>query len=171
MVALGSGEDRHVDVEQIALPGVGLRYEFQTEAGQRIAVVSRRTGKQELVLYAQDDPDSAGVVIPLTATEADTLAEILGAPHIVERLSDLHRQVVQLIVEQIAVPVGSRYDGRPLGDTQARTRTGASIVAVVRGENVFASPRPDFVLRSGDVLIVVGTDEGTRGVADILAGQ
>jgi TrkA domain protein len=158
-----------VDVEETALPGVGLRYEFTTAAGRRIAVVSRRTGQQELVLYAEDDPDRAGVVVSLTATEADTLAEILGAPRIVEHLSDLHRQVEQLVVEQMEVPSGSVYDGRPLGDTRARTRTGASIVAVVRGAEVFASPRPDFPLRGGDVLVLVGTDEGVRGVAQILA--
>ena len=85
-------------------PAWGLRYDFATAEGQRIAVVSRRTGKQELVLYAQDDPDRAEIVIPLTATEADTLAEILGAPRIVERLSDLHRQVEELIVEQVLGP-------------------------------------------------------------------
>ena len=161
-------QDGLVDVEETALPGVGLRYDFETAEGQRVAVVSRRTGKQELVLYAQDDPDRAEIVIPLTATEADTLAEILGAPRIVERLSDLHRQVEELIVEQVLVPAGSLYEGRPLGDTRARTRTGASIVAVVRGEKVSASSRPDFVLRVGDVLIVVGTDEGVRGVEEIL---
>jgi TrkA domain protein len=158
-----------VDVEETALPGVGLRYDFTTAARQRVAVVSRRTGQQELVLYAEDDPDSARVVVPLTATEADTLAEILGAPRIVERLSDLHRQIEQLVIEQMEVPAGSMYDDRPLGDTRARTRTGASIVAVVRGTDVFASPRPDFPLRGGDVLVVVGTDEGVRGVAEILA--
>jgi TrkA domain protein len=158
-----------VDVEETALPGVGLRYDFTTAAGQRIAVVSRRTGQQELVLYDEDDPDSARVSVPLTAVEADTLAEILGAPRIVERLSDLHRQVEQLVVEQMEVPAGSPYDGRPLGDTRARTLTGASIVAVVRDTDIFASPRPDFVMRGGDVLVVVGTDEGVRGVAEILA--
>jgi TrkA domain protein len=158
-----------VDVEETALPGVGLRYDFATSAGQRIAVVSRRSGQQELVLYAEDDPDSARLVVPLTATEADTLAEILGAPRIVERLSDLHRQIEQLVVEQIEIGPDSVYAGRPLGDTRARTRTGASIVAVVRGTEVHASPGPDFPLRGRDVLVVVGKDEGVRGVAEIIA--
>ncbi|MFC6936914.1 cation:proton antiporter regulatory subunit [Actinomadura yumaensis] len=51
------------------------------------------------------------------------------------------------------------YDGRPLGDTQARTRSGASIVAVVRSGQVHASPRPDFVFAAGDTVVVVGTGE------------
>jgi len=158
-----------VDVQETALPGVGLRYDFATASGHRLAVVARRTGDQELVLYAADDPDSARVVVLLRPEEADTLAEILGAPRIVDRLTDLHRQIQELIVEQMELPPGSPYDGRTLGDTRARTRTGASIVAVVREHEVVASPRPDFVLRGGDVLVVVGTDEGTRAVADIIA--
>jgi TrkA domain protein len=55
-----------------------------------------------------------------------------------------------------------------MGDTQARTRTGASIVAVVRDREVVPSPRPDFVFRHGDVVVVVGTAEGTQAVSDIL---
>jgi TrkA domain protein len=42
-------------------------------------------------------------------------------------------------------------------------------VAVVRGGNVFASPRPDFVFRAGDVVVVIGTAEGTAAVAAVLA--
>jgi TrkA domain protein len=42
-------------------------------------------------------------------------------------------------------------------------------VAVVRDREVVASPRPDFVFRAGDVVVVVGTAEGTEAVAEILA--
>ena len=60
-------------------------------------------------------------------------------------------------------------DGRTLGDTQARTRTAASIVAVVRGPSVHASPRPDFRFSAGDIVVVVGTKEGADAVAELLA--
>ncbi len=87
-----------------------------------------------------------------------------------ERLAQLQRQVEGLVSEQIPILAGSPYDGRTLGDTRARTRTGASIVAVVRDGDVIASPRPDFGFRAGDVVVVVGTAEGTEAVATILAG-
>ena len=63
---------------------------------------------------------------------------------------------------------GSPYDGRSLGDTRARTRTGASIVAVVRHGQVVASPRPDFVFHPDDIVVVVGTADGTAAVARLL---
>jgi TrkA domain protein len=35
---------------------------------------------------------------------------------------------------------------------------------------VIASPRPDFVFAAGDVVVVIGTAEGTAAVSDILTG-
>ena len=39
----------------------------------------------------------------------------------------------------------------------------------MRGDAVIASPSPDEVLRSGDVLVVIGTELGISGVNDIVA--
>jgi TrkA domain protein len=158
-----------MDLERIALPGIGLQHAFVTARGRRVAVISHRLGRQDLVVYDRDDPDSAVLTITLTAEEAAALAELLGSTRIVERLAELNRQVEGLRSEQIPIAAGSPYDGRPLGDTRARTRTGASIVAVVRDGQVVASPRPDFVFRGGDVVVVVGTDDGTSAVAAIFA--
>jgi TrkA domain protein len=158
-----------VDVEEIALPGIGLRYDFATRSGQRVGVVCHRGGRRDLVIYDRDDPDSSRDVLQLTDDEGDVLAELLGAPRIVERLADLHREVEGLISEQLLIEPASPYDGRTLGDTEARTRTGASIVAVVRGGQVHASPRPDFGFVAGDIVVVVGTREGADAVAGLLA--
>lgn len=58
---------------------------------------------------------------------------------------------------------------RPLGDTQARTRTGVSIVAILRGQNVIPSPTPQEVLRDDDVVVAVGTREGLDALDKLLA--
>lgn len=160
-----------MDVERTALPGIGLRHVFTTARGRRIGTISHRGGRRDLLVYDRDDPDTCVLSVPLTSQEADALAELLGTARIVERLAELHRQVEGLVSEQILITEGSLYDRRPLGDTQARTRTGASIVAVVRDGNVVASPRPDFVFRANDVVVVVGTAEGTAAVADLLAAH
>ena len=41
-------------------------------------------------------------------------------------------------------------------------------MAVARRGEVIASPRPDFVFTAGDVVVVIGTADGTTAVADIL---
>ncbi|MFR0357401.1 cation:proton antiporter regulatory subunit [Streptomyces sediminimaris] len=159
-----------MDVNEVLLPGVGMRYEFVNHEGDRLGVVVQRSGDFEVVLYPGDDPDEARPVFRLTSEEADTLAEILGAPRIAERFADLTREVPGLSAGQVEVRAESPFAGRALGDTRARTRTGASIVAVVRGEDVIASPGPGQTLRAGDVLVVIGTREGIGGVQRIVQG-
>ncbi|GAA3425908.1 cation:proton antiporter regulatory subunit [Streptosporangium nondiastaticum] len=157
-----------VEVEQTALPGIGLRHEFTTRSGRRVGVVSHRTGRRDLVIYDRDDPDRACEAVKLNDEEADVLCELLGAPRIVQRLNDLHREVEGLVSVQLPVLAGTPYAGRTMGDARVRSRTGASIVAVVRGGQVFASPGPDFGLAADDVIVVVGSPESTSAVADIL---
>ncbi|MCT7356577.1 cation:proton antiporter regulatory subunit [Streptomyces sp. 15-116A] len=159
-----------MDVNEVLLPGVGARYEFVNHEGDRIGVVAQRSGEFELVVYPGDDPDEARPVFRLTGEEADTLAEILGAPRIAERFADLTREVPGLNAGQVEVRPGSPFVGRALGETRACTRTGASIVAVVRGEDVIASPGQAQTLRAGDTLVVIGTREGIAGVQRIVQG-
>ena len=40
-----------MDVTEVKLPGVGLRYEFDLAQGGRIGVVARRSGDFEFMLY------------------------------------------------------------------------------------------------------------------------
>lgn len=158
-----------MDVRETKLPGVGLRYEFENRDGERIAVIARRGGEFEVfVCTVPGDPDSARRVFRLTDKEADALAQILGAPRMVEGYADLTKEVPGLSAGQVMVAAGSHYDGRPLGDTKARTRTGASIVAIVRADQVLASPGPEELLFAGDVLVVIGTDEGIAAVRQLV---
>lgn len=157
-----------MEVKEVLLPGVGLRYEFDNRDGDRIGVIARRSGEFEVVVYAAADPDQARQVFRLTDEEAEALAQILGAPRMAERFADLTKEVPGLDAGQVEVTAGSPFVDRPLGVTRARTRTGASIVAIVRADEVLASPGPDEVLRAHDVLVVIGTDDGIGGVRRIV---
>ncbi|GAB3819174.1 cation:proton antiporter regulatory subunit [Micromonospora zhanjiangensis] len=158
-----------VRVEQTALPGIGVRHDVVTGSGLRVGVVTHRNGRRNLVLYDRSDPDSCVADIPLTDDEAEALADILGASLMLGQLSGLRQQAAGLLTEQISIPAGSPYVGRRLGDTKARTRTSASIVAVLREREVIASPDPTFRFAAGDVVVVVGTRQGLDGVSKILA--
>jgi TrkA domain protein len=163
-----SRRDDVLHVNEILLPGVGLRYEFTNRDGDRLGIVARRDGDFEVVVYADADPDESRPLFRLTSNEAEAVAEILGAPRIAERFADLTREVPGLSAGQIDVPPDSRYAGQPLGDTRARTRTGASIVAIVRDDSVIVSPLPTETIIAGDVLVVIGTDDGITGIREIL---
>jgi len=157
-----------MEVREVLLPGVGLRFEFDNRDGDRIGVVARRTGNFEIVVYPASDLDQARQVFRLTHDEAAALAQILGAPRIAERFADLTREVPGLNAGQVPIRPGGKFVDRQLGDTRARTRTGASIVAIVREEEVLVSPGPAEILRAGDVLVVIGTEDGIAGVENIV---
>jgi TrkA domain protein len=156
-----------VNVEVTPLPGIGVRQDFSIRAGRRIGVISYRDGKFELILSKQDDPDATAASIPLAPEEAGTLAGLLGAPQLVSQLAKQHRDITGITTRQLPV---TAFASRTLGDTALRTRTGASIVAVVRSGNAHPSPGPDFLFENGDLAVVVGTAEGLDAAADILTG-
>lgn len=158
-----------VQVEQTTLPGIGVRYEMVTARGRRIGVVSFRSGRRDFISYDPEDPDSCRESIELNDDEAQALAEILGASLILGQLAGVREQAEGLRTEQVGLPADSPFVNRPLGATEARTRTGASIVAVLREGTAIASPDPQFVFQTGDVLVVVGTTQGVEGVERILA--
>lgn len=157
-----------MDVERTALPGIGLRYEFDTTRGRRMGVVSHRSGRRELVVYDPADPDTTSECVVLNGEEANVLAELLGGARIVERLAELERQADGLVSRQLRIYTDSPYEHRTLGETCARTRTGASVVAVVRHGEVIASPRPDFRFDAGDVVVTIGTEDGVDAVETLL---
>ncbi|PWK39236.1 potassium/proton antiporter regulatory subunit (CPA2 family) [Actinoplanes xinjiangensis] len=158
-------------MEQTPLPGIGVRHDLVTSSGRTVGVVSHRNGRRDLVLYDVDDPDSSLASIPLTDDEAEALADVLGASLMLGQLAGLRQQAAGLLTEQIALPAGSPFVGRRLGDTQARSRTTASIVAVLRDREVIASPGPEFRFEANDVVVTVGTRRGLDGVTAILAGD
>jgi len=157
-----------VDIKEVLLPSIGVRYEFTSHAGERIGIIARRSGEFEIVRYARDDPDQARPVFRLTDEEADAVAQILGAPRIAERFTELTREVPGIDAGQVHIRPGSPFVDRPLGDTRARTRAGASIVAIVRGDEVLASPGPAEILQVNDILVVIGTEKGITGVEHIV---
>lgn len=156
-----------MNVEVTPLPGIGIRQDFALRSGRRVGVISYRDGRFELILSKQDDPDATAASVPLAPEEAGTLAGLLGAPQLVSQLAKQHRGITGITTVQLPV---TAFAHRTLGDTALRTRTGASVVAVVRAGTAHPSPGPEFLFENGDLAVVVGTAEGLDAAADILTG-
>ena len=48
-----------MEVTETLLPGVGMRYEFETEKRQRVGVIVYRDGTSEIIGFSGRDPDAA----------------------------------------------------------------------------------------------------------------
>lgn len=157
------------DIQEVKLPGVGVRYEFTTAEGRRIGVVSHRSGLREVYAGRVDDPDSFGRVLGLSQSDARTLAELLGATRVAEQLAELKQRIEGLVIDWLPVRDDSPYVGRTIGDAQIRTRTGVSVVAIVHNDEAVPAPGPERAIESGDYLVVVGTARGVEQVVELLA--
>jgi TrkA domain protein len=159
-----------MDIQETALPGVGMRYDFTTRGGCQLGVVSYRTGRRDLLMYERDDPDACQEVIRLTEEESDALADLLGAARLTGHLAELQQQLEGLAISWLTIREDSPYAEGTIADTQARSRTGVSIVAVLRGQTAFPAPEPSFAFRAGDTAVVVGTSAGVRTLTSLLDG-
>ena len=158
-----------VRVEKVDLPGIGFRHDVIVSSGRRISVVTHRDGSRELALFDDIDPDASTDSLPLSDQEAAALADLLGNSVTLSQVTGLSEQAAGLFTEHLLLSADSRYAGRPLGDTQARTRTGVSIVALVRDGVVIPSPGPAALLEAGDDIVAVGIREGLDKLAKIIA--
>jgi TrkA domain protein len=157
-----------MNVEVTPLPGIGVRKDFELTTGRRVGVVALRDGGLDLIVSKKGDPDSCQASVRLTDDEAAVLANLLGAPQLVSQLREEHRDLPGISTRQLPIGEESPYDGRTLGETAMRTRTGVSVVAVMRAGQVYPSPNPDFNLTEGDLLVSVGTSDGLDAAAKIL---
>ncbi len=155
-------------IDETPLPGVGTRLEFVTHEGNRVGVIHHRSGRRELFLCNVDDPDAVALTLELDDDESRALAEALGASQVAESVSHLQQQIEGLAIDWLTVTDDSPYQDSSIGDTRARTRTGVSIVAVIRGTTTYPAPGPEFTLETGDVVVVVGTPEGISQLQGIL---
>jgi TrkA domain protein len=157
-----------MELERTALPGTGLAYSLATAEGRRIGVVAHLSGRRDLISYDPEDHERVLYTVALNDVEARTVAQLLDLPVFIDQVTELARGLDGVQAVRIPVTAGSPYCGRRLADTRARTRTGASVVAVVRDGQVIPSPTPDFEFRTGDEVVAVGDAGATAALRDLL---
>ena len=159
-----------MEIFETPLPGIGIRYEFDTSRGRRIGVLVQRDGNRQLLVYDTDDPDTCHEVIDIGHADATTLVELLGGSKVTERLSDLKHEVQGLSIEWLTLDGSSALANKTIGDGQIRTRSSASVVAVLRGDESIPGPGPSFLLKPGDTVLVTGSHDGVEVARRIILG-
>lgn len=159
------------DIKETKLPGVGVRHDFVTQGGDRLGMITHRTGRRELLVYDRDDPDACEMVIRLDDDDSRALAELLGGTQITRSLSDLQQTVDGLTIDWLPIRDDWPCAGKPIDQTGLQQKTGITIVAVVRGGETIASPGNDFRLLGGDTAVAVGTPASIRSAFALLQGD
>lgn len=155
-------------VRETKLPGVGVRQDFTTNSGVLVGVLQHHGGRHDLLVYDRDDPDSCSTILRLDDEDTRTLSELLGASQLTEGLGAVQQQIEGLAIEWIALPISSPAVGTTIGEGIFRTKTGASVVAVIRRGASVPAPGPDFAFASDDTVVAVGTAEGLAALRTLL---
>ncbi|MDJ0767607.1 MAG: TrkA C-terminal domain-containing protein [Ilumatobacter sp.] len=156
-------------VREIKLPGVGVRHEFTTASGDVVGVLQYHDGRHDVLVYDRADPDSCTSMLHLDEEDTRTMAELLGAAHLTEGLGAVQQQIEGLAIEWIIIPGDSPAAGTTIGDGMYRTKTGASVVAVIREYSSVPAPDPEFAFAVGDTVVAVGTSDGLAALRALLA--
>jgi TrkA domain protein len=155
-------------LEEVSLPGIGKRIEFFTDEGRRMGVVQHHTGRREVFVCQPSDPDTTDVAVTLSEDDAHSLVDALGVIEVTSSDRDRTYEVEGLVFEWLDVDAASPVVGRSIGEARIRTRTGASVVAVIRPRGAIPAPEPDFVIEADDTLVIAGTADGVVRVHELL---
>src|SRR2546422_9780522 len=71
----------------------------------------------------------------------------------------------------LQLPPDAKAVGRSLAATRLRTRTGALVLSIHRGDEDIPTPDPHLPLAAGDELAIVGQPHQLRAARELLIGQ
>ncbi|MCE2390935.1 MAG: cation:proton antiporter regulatory subunit [Proteobacteria bacterium] len=136
------------------LPGIGTKHTIDLASDEELVVVAHRSGQWELA--RTDAGGDTTTLLHLQAEEGAELGRILSRGEVPE--SDPHRQLLldEFSLEWVPVGGGSSLAGATLREADIRARTGASVIAVLRGRESILNPPPETSFAGGDTLVVMG---------------
>ncbi len=150
------------DVSEMALPGIGQRYDLRAAEGGSVTVVIHHSGRRDL--YVLDTGDEPRASVTLTDSQARTLGAILGGayfkPAVVEEIEAV---IGGLLIDWVTLDENSPAVGKTIAELQIRTRTRMTVAAILREHVPLVAPEPTETLRPGDRLVVIGRQEDLPG--------
>jgi voltage-gated potassium channel len=102
---------------------------------------------------------------------ASRMASFVVQPHVAEFVDVvMHERSHEFRIREYQLTPNCWLVGQEVGDARLRDRTEALVLAVRTNDGTFiTNPEPSITLAAGDVLIVVGTEEGLAGLQEALA--
>ena len=152
------------------------------DAANLFVTLSARTLNPTMFVVArarQDDSvaklQRAGAdrVVNPQALGAARMASFVVRPHVAEFVDVvMHERSMEFRLQEVAVPDGSPIVDRSLGDLRVHESTGVLVLAVRDQDGTFRSnPDHTTVLRAGQVIIAVGTEDHLGRLVALAAGR
>ena len=86
-----------------------------------------------------------------------------------KRLDELSQFLAGTTTDTFLLTENSPAIGKSLEEIELRSRTGVTVIAIVRGGESIYNPGPDFLLGSGDILVLLGSHKALDEASRILS--
>ena len=152
-------------IRKTDLPGVGTKHTLELEIKGQLVAVHHRVGHWELARV--DEEGETTPLVRLSADEGAELGRILSREAPTEE--DPRREMLfqSIGLEWLTLDEKSVLVGQTLAESAIRPRTGASVIAVLRGDESIANPPPDFRPEPDDTLVILGRREQVERFLDV----
>jgi len=154
------------------LPGIGKRYSFSTAEGPQLVVIIHHSGAREIYFFQHSEDDEPNCSVRLADQEARQLGTLLlGADFQPVADDRVELWLNQMKIEWLRVAADSELANRRIVESSIRSRTGATIIGIQRGDEMIGSPEPQELILPGDILMVVGRAENTRKLEQLCSPE
>jgi Trk K+ transport system NAD-binding subunit len=161
-----------VDVVGDATDADVLREAGIEEARSVVLALPDDTTTEFVTLIARDLNGSVEIVARAQKSGAVGKTYRAGADYVLSVEAVSGRSVASEVLGEEILTLGTNFEviktetpglvGETLEGARVRERTGCTVVAVERGDELVTDLSPDFRLEEGDAVVVAGTDEGTN---------
>jgi len=141
-----------------------------TDAATLVTLYLAEMGVKNIIVKAEGDDHGkilkkvgAKLVVVPEQDTAVKVAKNLSHPNLLEYIPITKED---FIIGQLAPP--KKFIGRSIADLKLRTEYNINVIGIERGKDQFISiPSADFVIESGDTLVVVGSQEDVDSLKEL----
>lgn len=145
-------------IRESDLPGIGRKFQVDTRSGDKLVIVVHDDGRREIFHFDNDDPEESVSMVTLDDAEARRVGGILGGMAYMPRdLESIDVCFDEMFIEWYKVEPGVKASGMTIGDLGIRKRTGATIIAIVKRDQLkIINPGPEHKIIEGATLVILG---------------
>lgn len=151
------------------LPGIGTKYELETEKKDIVAIFFLKSGN--IQMYTLPHDASTPYVAELTPPEARRIGAILSGAIMEadqESVEIAFSALSDLRISVHTYTIGKYCAKKSLEELQIRSRTGATVIAVSRAGQNIINPPPGFTFEEGDTIVAIGEADQLRKLEQVI---
>jgi voltage-gated potassium channel len=137
------------------------------QLNQKIKIIARVDSSETVPIYKNVDVD---VIIDPQEVTLKTLVKSALAPYATDFFDEISL-FKNVNMGQFQVSKDSLISGKDISDANLRVKTGASIVAILKGDEMHPNPSTDTIIQENDVLLVLGTSEQLQRASVLIEGR